>query len=163
MKSYLKNDDNILLPLIKKVLERRPSYGYKRVTTMVNHLLLEDLKEKVNRKRIYRIMRINGLLLPKSQILRTNHTGTGKIVTLHSNTRWCSDAFEIRCFNDEKVFVAFSLDCNDREAISYVASKEPLLGKSIQELMIHSVEKRFKNLKTQRQIEWLSDRGVSSQ
>jgi putative transposase len=100
-----------------------------------------------------------GLLLPKSQILRTNHTGTGKIVTLHSNTRWCSDAFEIRCFNDEKVFVAFSLDCNDREAISYVASKEPLLGKSIQELMIHSVEKRFKNLKTQRQIEWLSDRG----
>ena len=159
MKSYLKNDDNILLPLIKKVLESRPSYGYKRVTTMVNHLLLEDLKEKVNRKRIYRIMRINGLLLPKSQILRTNHTGTGKIVTLHSNTRWCSDAFEIRCFNDEKVFVAFSLDCNDREAISYVASKEPLLGKSIQELMIHSVEKRFKNLKTQRQIEWLSDRG----
>jgi hypothetical protein len=46
MKSYLKNDDNILLPLIKKVLERRPSYGYKRVTTMVNYLLLEDLKEK---------------------------------------------------------------------------------------------------------------------
>jgi hypothetical protein len=69
-------------------------------------------------------MRINSLLLPKNQILRLNHTGTGKIVTLHSNTRWCSDA----CFNDEKVFVAFPLDCKDREAISYVASKKILIN-----------------------------------
>jgi putative transposase len=159
MKNYLKKDDKIVLSLIKKVIERRPTYGYKRVTAMVNNVLTDSKRERINKKRIYRIMKLNGLLLPKNQVQRTNHTGTGKIVTLHSNTRWCSDAFEIRCFNDEKVYVAFSLDCKDREAISYVASKEPLLGKSIQELMIRSVEKRFKSYKTKRQIEWLSDRG----
>ena len=91
MKSYLKKDDQIVLPLIKKVLERRPTYGYKRVTVMVNHVLKDSKKEKINKKRIYRIMKNNGLLLPKNQIQRTNHKGTGKIVTLHSNTRWCSD------------------------------------------------------------------------
>lgn len=159
MKNYRKKDDELLLPLIKNILYKRPTYGYKRVTAMVNHSLSESQQSKVNKKRVYRIMKINCLLLPKNQMQRVNHTGTGKIITLHSNMRWCSDAFEIRCFNDEKVFVAFSLDCKDREAISYVASKEPLLGKSIQDLMIKSVEKRFQGYKTQRQIEWLSDRG----
>jgi putative transposase len=126
---------------------------------MINNVLIDSKKEKINKKITYRIMKNNGLLLPKYQIQRTNHKGTGKIITLHSNTRWCSDGFEIRCFNDEKVYVAFSLDCNDREAISYVASKNPLLGINIQDLMIKSVEKRFKHLRTPREIEWLTDRG----
>ena len=158
MRNYLKEEDSILLPMIRNIIETIPTYGYKRITAMVNNIFHGN-KINVNKKRIYRIMKINGLLLPKNEIQRKSHTGTGKIITLHSNTRWCSDAFEIRCFNDEKVYVAFSLDCRDREAISYVASKEPLLGKDIQELMINSVEKRFNKIRTPRQIEWLTDRG----
>lgn len=122
MRNYLKEEDSILLPMIRNIIEKRPTYVYKRITAMVNNIFHGN-RRKVNTKRIYRIMKINGLLLPKNEIQRKSHTGTGKIISLHSNTRWCSDAFEIRCFNDEKVFVAFSLDCRDREAISYVASK----------------------------------------
>jgi putative transposase len=44
------------------------------------------------------------------------HLGQG--ITLKSNIRYCSDILEIRCWNDEKVFIAFSLDCCDREALS---------------------------------------------
>jgi putative transposase len=51
-------------------------------------------------------MRMNGLLLLKSAVTRT-YTPTGKVITLHSNARWCSDCFEIKCFNGEKVFVSF--------------------------------------------------------
>lgn len=80
-------------------------------------------------------------------------------MTLHSNTRWCSDGIEIKCFNGEKVFVAFVLDCCDREAISFVASTKPLLAEDIQSLMIASVEKRFSDHRANRQIEFLSDRG----
>jgi putative transposase len=119
MSFYKKKDDEIYLPLIRLALERRPSYGYKRITTLVNRILKSRGESVINRKWVYRLMKMNGLALPKAAQIRTNHEGTGKVMTLHSNTRWCSDAFEIKCFNGEKVYVAFSLDCCDREAISW--------------------------------------------
>ena len=87
-------------------------------------------------------MRLKGAILPKTERTR-DHQRTGVVMTLHSNTRWCSDGFEIKCFNGEKVYVAFVLDCCDREAISYVASTRPLLAEDVQSLMITSVENRF--------------------
>lgn len=41
----------------------------------------------------------------------------GKIITLTSNMRWCSDCFTIQCANGERVFVAFALDTCDREIL----------------------------------------------
>lgn len=115
--------------------------------------------QPLNKKRVYRIMDMNGLLIKKDSTPRRLHPKTGKVVTLHSNTRWCSDAYEIKCFNDEKVYVAFTLDCHDRECLAYVASKEPLTALDIQELMLKAVEHRFKNYRAPREIQFLSDRG----
>ena len=103
-------------------------------------------------------MDMNGLISKKIQRSR-DHEPTGKIITPHSNTRWCSDGFEIRCYNGEKVYIAFSLDSHDREAISFVAFDRPLLAIDIQQLMLESVEKRFGKDKTRREIQFLSDRG----
>ncbi len=36
--------------------------------------------------------------------------------------RWCSDGFEFRCDNGEKLRVTFTLDCCDREALHWAAS-----------------------------------------
>jgi putative transposase len=159
MAFYRKTEDEIYLPLIRQVIERRPTYGYKRVTALVNRILRDKLQAQINRKRTYRIMKINGLILPKSGPLRLNHEGTGKVMTLFSNTRWCSDGFEIKCWNGEKVFVAFSLDCCDREAIHFVATTEPLTQQNIAELIICSVDKRFPAGRVDRTIQWLTDRG----
>ena len=159
---YSKEGDHEILKDIKDVIEKRPTYGYKRVTAMMNKSRhIEDSKNStlVNKKRIYRIMDMNGLLLKKRRTQKT-HEATGSIITLHSNTRWCSDGFEIHCYNGEKVYVAFCLDTHDREAISYVAYNRPLLAVDIQKLMLESVEKRFGKDKTPRQIEFLSDRGA---
>lgn len=155
---YFKQSDIEVLADIKLILLKRPSYGHKRVTAMINKKRKTDGLSRYNRKRIYRVMELNGLLLKKEVLLR-DHQKTGEIITLHSNTRWCSDGLEIHCFNGEKVYVAFSLDCHDREAISYVASKVPLLATDIQNLMIQSVDMRFETGKTPRDIQWLSDRG----
>tara|TARA_Y100000590_G_C15576684_1_gene960719 strand:- start:29 stop:763 length:735 start_codon:yes stop_codon:yes gene_type:complete len=152
---YERKDDEVVFKMIQEVLKKRPTYGYKRVTAMVNR----DNGENFNKKRIYRLMKKNGVLLPKSIGERSGHKKTGKIVTLHSNTRWCSDGFEIHCWNGEKVYVAFALDCCDREAIDFVARKTPLLAEDVQALMIQSVEKRFNKSHTPRPIQWLSDRG----
>lgn len=156
---YKKPDEKEVLSQIKQIIEVRPSYGYKRVTAMLNKQRgLEGLKA-INKKKIHRIMSKNNLILPKNKIHR-NHQSTGKVMSLFSNIRWCSDCFEIKCFNGEKVFVSFVLDTCDREVISYLSKSEPILSQDIQEIILNAVESRFPNGKPVRTIEFLSDRGA---
>lgn len=156
---YKKPEDEIILEEIKAVIAIRATYGYRRVTTMVNRSRLQRGKNKINRKRVQRIMRINGLSLPQT-MPEQKREHTGVIMTMFPNLRWCSDGMEIRCYNGEKVFVAFALDCCDREAFSFVARTEPLSAEDIELLMIQAVEKRFgATLRCPREIQWLSDRG----
>ena len=102
---------------------------------------------------------MNGLVYPKVGEARA-HEATGKVMTLHSNTKWCSDCFEIRCFNGQKVFVIFSLDTCDREVIAFISKTEPILAADVQSLMIECVEKRFNSTRAPRVIEFLTDRGA---
>ncbi len=52
----------------------------------------------------------------------------GRVAVERSNRRWCSDGFEIGCDNGEKVWVAFALDCCDREVLGHVATTEGIKG-----------------------------------
>lgn len=122
---YQKTEDQIILEEIKTILKKRPTYGYRRVTTLVNRKRIAEGRLKLNRKRIQRIMQMNGLSLPQT-MPKQKREHTGQVMTLFPNLRWCSDGMEIRCFNGEKVYVAFTLDCCDREAFAYVARTEPL-------------------------------------
>jgi putative transposase len=61
-------------------------------------------------------------LLLKKPARKPSRTPTGKVETLFSHTRWCSDSFSIQCFNGDRVHIAFSLDTCDREVMRYVAS-----------------------------------------
>lgn len=157
-KAKMKRDKEILIS-IKRLIENRSTYGYKRITALYNTERQKSGLPGYNKKRIYRIMRENTLLLPKSEKTRDERKKTGRIITPKSNMRWCSDCFEIVCFNGEKVYVSFVLDCCDREIISYVSHSRPLLSDDIQSLMIMAVERRFGVLHTGREIEFLSDRG----
>lgn len=154
----LKRDKEILVD-IRRLIKCRPTYGYKRVTAILNTERLKSGLGVYNKKRIYRIMKESTLLLPKSESCREKHEGTGKIMTERSDVRWCSDCFEIKCFNGEKVYVCFILDCCDREVISFLSQSRPFLSEDIQSLMIMAVEYRFGKLHTGREIEFLSDRG----
>lgn len=143
-----------------KIQQKTNTYGYRRVTTMVNRQRTLDGRNKMNRKRIQRIMRMNGLSLPQT-MPQPKRSHTGVVMTMFPNLRWCSDGMEIRCFNGDKVFVAFALDCCDREAFAYVTRTAPLSATDIEELMVKAVEARFgESLRCSREIQWLSDRGV---
>ena len=84
----------------------------------------------------------------------------GKIITLHSNTRWCSDGFYIPCDNGERVQVAFSLDTCDREAMRYIASNKGIDGEMVRELMTETMMHRFGQVnQLPHTIQWLSDNG----
>ena len=107
---YNKADDAWLLPLIRELVDGRMTYGYRRICALLNRKLDEMGKACVNHKRVYRIMRQNGLLLIRHTGKRTQLAHEGKVVTLRSNLRWCSDGFEIACWNGQVVRVAFALD-----------------------------------------------------
>ena len=148
-----------ILPLIRKITDNRPTYGYRRVTQLLNLDLESAGKPRVNHKRIYRIMKTASLLLQR-HTGRPTRTHDGKIITLHSNTRWCSDGFSIQCWNAERVHVAFSLDTCDREAIRYIASTIGVDGAMVRDLMAETLEARFGAVtQAPHKIQWLSDNG----
>jgi transposase InsO family protein len=154
-----KKDDDTYLPLIKEVTDNRPTFGYRRVTAVINRTLTEKGQKRINHKRIYRIMRANHLLLQK-YTGRPVRTHTGDIITLASNMRWCSDIFEILCWNGQRVRVAFAMDCCDREIMGYMATTGGITGDMVRDLMASSMEYRFgKADSLPHPIEWLSDNG----
>ena len=150
-----RRDDAQVTKLIRAVMQERPTYGYKRITAMLNR----RCHRRFNKKRIYRLMRKSGLLLPRAPAARPKHSGTGKVMVAHPNTRWASDCFEIHCWNDEKVYVTFAIDCCDREVIHFIATSEDIKAEVVQALMLRCVEKRFRSTRAPRQLEWLTDRG----
>jgi transposase InsO family protein len=52
-----------------------------------------------------------------------------------SIARWCLDRFETGYDNGERVRIAFTLDCCDREAISWVATTGGLDSGDIRDLI----------------------------
>jgi putative transposase len=157
---YNKADDAWLLLLIRELADCRMTYGYRRIGALLNRTLQGMGKPSVNHKRVYRIMRQNGLLLTRHTGKRSDRSHEGKVITLRSNLRWCSDGFEIACWNGQVVRVAFALDCCDREIISHVATTGGITGEMVRDLMTESVERRFGPVDLlPHRVEWLSDNG----
>ena len=152
---YTKVDDEELVKRIEAILEKRPSYGYRRTHELLNR---QEGFLRINHKRVYRVMKQANLLLLKNS-LRNKRPHEGKVITLKSNLRWCTDMFEIRCWNGEKVYVAFVMDCCDREIIAWVAKPHHLDGTDVRDLMAMAIEARFGTTQTPHPIEWLSDNG----
>ena len=63
LKRYSKPEDGEVLKEIEKLLKERLSYGYKRVTAMLNRERKKKGLALYNKKRIYRVMDKNGLIL----------------------------------------------------------------------------------------------------
>lgn len=120
--------DTELVVRIRSIVDERLSYGYRRVTAVLNRGLCG---RRVNHKRVYRVMKDNQLLLERCTGKQPGRVHDGVIITAASNTRWCSDAFTTRCWNGDVVEIAFCLDCCDREIIAYVAVVGFLCGEQI--------------------------------
>ncbi len=52
--SYRKPDDGDLLPLIRRLVDERPTYGYRRITALAKRELVKVGKPMANHKRIFR-------------------------------------------------------------------------------------------------------------
>ena len=67
---------------------------------------------------------------------------------------------ESACDKGEKVRVAFTLDCCDREAMGHVATTGGITAEDVKDLMVATVEHRYGSVnRLPEPIEWLSDNG----
>jgi len=149
-----------LVTEIKALIAGQATYGYRRIHALLRRQRRERGGTAVNVKRVYRVMKAHGLLLDRHTGNGEERRHDGRIAVDRPDTRWCSDGFEIGCDNGEKVRIAFTLDCCDREAISWVATTGGIDSSDIRDLMIESVERRFGLVdKLPKAIEWLSDNG----
>ena len=156
---YRKAQDAALLVHIRRLVNARPTYGYRRVTAVLNRERAAEDEPPANHKRIYRIMKQHGLLLEK-------HTGRpgrrhdGRVMVMRSNLRWCSDGFEFGCWNGEVVRAAFVIDAHDREIIAWRAvANAGISGSDIRDMMLEAIETRFGAIRAPGSVEWLSDNG----
>lgn len=157
---YRKAQDAVLLPLIMTLVSARPSYGYRRITAVLNRQLRARGEPPVNHKRVYRIMQTNNLLLARKYAERPGHTHDGKVIVMRSDLRWCSDGFEFTCWNGDIVRGAFIIDAHDREVIAWRAvANAGISGSDVRDMMLEAVEKRFAGYRATHPIEMLSDNG----
>lgn len=117
---YRKPEDDDLLVELRALVDERLTYGYRRVTALLNQARRKARHPNANHKRIYRLMSQHGLLLQRYTGRPPVRAHDGIIRTIHPNVRWTSDGFQIPC-SDQAVHVAFSLDTCDREVISWGA------------------------------------------
>ncbi len=75
---YVKANDEALLPLIRRFVDERPTYGYRRITALVNRELAGQHLPPANRKRVHRIMQPHALLLERHTGRRQGRVHDGK-------------------------------------------------------------------------------------
>ncbi|MFL7438519.1 IS3 family transposase [Escherichia coli] len=153
-------DDTDVLLRIHHVIGELPTYGYRRVWALLRRQAELDGMPAINAKRVYRIMRQNALLLErKPAVPPSKRAHTGRVAVKESNQRWCSDGFEFRCDNGERLRVTFALDCCDREALHWAVTTGGFNSETVQDVMLGAVERRFGNELPASPVEWLTDNG----
>jgi putative transposase len=151
---YQKARDAAVLPLVRRLADDRPTYRYRRLTALLNRDLAAGGLAPANHRRVYRLMKAHGLLLENHSGQRPGRSHGGKVVVMRSDLRWCSDGFELTCWNGEIVRGAFVLDAHDREIIAWRATANAgISGSDIRDMMLEAVEARFGDIRAPHQVE----------
>ena len=144
---------------IRRLVDQRPTYGYRRIAALLKRERRSAGQEPVNAKRVYRLMRKHGLLLQRHTGRRRPRQHDGQVIAIRSNIRWCSDALEFTCWNGEIIRLAFALDCHDREVIGWLATTDGISAEMIRDMMLQCVERRFATFHASHRVQWLTHNG----
>ena len=157
---YHRRGDAELLARITRLVTARPTYGYRRITAVLNRELKAEALPPANHKRVYRLMQMHRMLLARRYTERPDHIHDGKVVVMRSNLRWCSDGFEFTCWDGAIVRGVFIIDAHDREIIAWRAVVNAgISGSDVRDMMLEAVERRFDGYRASASVEMLSDNG----
>lgn len=100
---YEKAEDTGLPESVHRLVDERPRYGYRRIGVLLNRERLQAGLPRLNRKRVYRLIAQNGLLLQRYTRKPPGCAHEGQIIAIRSNQLWTSDCFEIPCWNGQGI------------------------------------------------------------
>ena len=158
--------DAQLLAEIKQQIAELPSYGYRRACALVNRQRSLAGQPRVNPKRTYRVMAAHALLLPRAaRRCQSSRPHDGRVIVRSSDTRWCSDGFEIKCDSGQTVTATFAKDCCDREIMAWRAWQgKGLPAEPVREMLLEAVGRRFGSVEAvpaDHVLEFLTDNGAA--
>lgn len=119
---FPKAQDEVLLPLIHEVVQRTADLQLSSAVPLLKHRLVAMDKPRVNHKCVHHIMRHQGLLLTWHTGNRLERSHDGTVITQCRILPWSANAFEVGCFNGEKIRIVFVLDCYCCEIIGFTAT-----------------------------------------
>jgi transposase InsO family protein len=108
-------------------------------------------------------MQGQNLLRARRYTQRPDRSHNGKVVTLRSNLRWCSDGLEFVCWNGDVIRATLIIDAHDCEIIAWRAVTDAGISVSnVSDMMLEAVEARFGGYRAPQPVEMLSDNGSPS-
>ena len=76
---YQKARDAAPLPVNRRLVDARPTYGYRRITVLLRREFAKEDQPRANHKRVYGNMRQHGLLLARHSDQRPGLLHDGKL------------------------------------------------------------------------------------
>ena len=105
----------VLTAQLRELLTQHPTFGYRRLWALLRYR--EGLP--VNRKVIYRILKLKGWLVHQRPCTPRPRVRGWRSQTASSNERWAMDVTHIPCGADCWAHLTTVIDCHDREVIGY--------------------------------------------
>lgn len=99
---------------IRNLIRKYPTFGYRMLWAM-----LRKEGVKVNRKKVYRILKRYGLFVHQRVRTPRPRVKGRRSIAPESNVRWATDLTHIFCGHDGWAHLVGVIDCHDRELIGY--------------------------------------------
>ena len=100
---------------LQLLIQEHPTYGYRRLWALLRY----HLGIKVNRKRIYRILKSKRWLVHQRAHAPRPRVQGSVSRTAQSNRRWAMDLTHVACGMDGWAHLVAVIDCHDRELIGW--------------------------------------------
>jgi putative transposase len=148
--------DEVLAARLKQLIEEHPTFGYRRLWAMLR--FKQGLK--LNRKVVYRVLKIKGWLVHQRIRTARPRVKGRKSKTEKSDLRWAMDVTHVVCGKDGWAHLAAVIDCHDRELIGFEFARRGR-AKEAERAIEEACLKRFGTLRPERPTPILrSDNGL---
>jgi len=111
-------DDSVIETLLHEACEKSPFYGYKKITTILrrNHGL------HINAKKVYRLAKKLGLLLPYIKHTKQGHIAIARNITA-INQLWQIDIKYVKALNGQFIMLTDIIDVCSRKIVGREITK----------------------------------------
>ena len=107
--------DELLAERIRRLIGKHPTFGYRRIWALLR--FREGLP--VNRKAVYRVLRLKGWFVHQRSITPRPRVQKRRSRAPRSDVRWAMDVTHIPCGGDGWGHLTAVIDCHDREIVGY--------------------------------------------